>query len=68
MNTLKTVAVILIFAASTPLAASDTPRDMQQFNVTCPATKLLPVVDAAYHACDNGYVDGSCERFVEVMR
>jgi hypothetical protein len=68
MSNVQTVAVVLIVTFSIPLFAAEAPREIQQFNVICPAAKLLPVVDAAYNACNNGYVDGSCEKFVEVMR
>lgn len=68
MSNLKAVTIILILVASVPLLASEAPRDMRQFNVTCPAPKLLPVLDAAYHECNNGFADGSCERFVETFR
>ena len=67
MSNLKAVAIILILVASAPLLAKEAPRNMRQFNVTCPAPKLLPVLDAAYHECNNGY-EGSCERFVETFR
>ena len=65
---MKTVCLILILIASVPLFASEAPRDMHQFNVICPTPKLLPVLDRAYHECSNGFVNGSCERFVETFR
>jgi len=68
MSNLSGVALILILVVSVPLLAKEAPRDMRQFNVTCPAPKLLPVLDAAYHECNNGYVNGSCEKFVETFR
>jgi len=68
MSNLKAVAIILILVASVPVLGKEAPRDMRQFNVSCPAPKLLPVLDAAYHECHNGYVNGSCERFVETFR
>jgi len=37
-------------------------------NSSCPATTVLPQLDAAYHACANGYVDGSCQRFLEAFK
>ena len=60
------VLLSLIFAASA--LASEAPREMTQFNVTCPAQKLLPVLDAAYHECNKGFENGSCERFVETFK
>ncbi len=39
-----------------------------QPNSSCPATTVLPQLDAAYHACANGYVDGSCQRFIEAFK
>jgi hypothetical protein len=68
MGNLKAVTIILILAASVPLLASEAPRDMRQFNVTCPARKLLPILDTAYHDCNNGFVNGSCEEFVKTFR
>ncbi len=59
-------ALSLTFAASA--FASEAPLEMTQFNVTCPAQKLLPVLDAAYHECNKGFVNGSCERFVETFK
>lgn len=43
------------------------PVQAKEINVTCPAPKLLPILDAAYHSCRH-YADGSCERFVETFR
>jgi hypothetical protein len=37
-------------------------------NVTCSASKLLPTLDAAYHKCDRGFENGSCERFVQTLK
>jgi hypothetical protein len=68
MINLKTVSIILVLVASVPLLASEAPRDMRQFNVTCPASKLLPFLDANYHECSNGFVNGSCEMFVDIFR
>jgi hypothetical protein len=68
MRNLKATIVILLVTVSTPLIASEAPPDMQRFNVTCPASKLLPVLDQTYHECSNGFVNGSCERFVETFR
>jgi len=68
MINLKTVSIILVLVASVPLLASEAPRDMRQFNVTCPASKLLPFLDANYHECGNGFVNGSCEMFVDIFR
>jgi hypothetical protein len=39
-----------------------------QPNASCPAATVLPQLDAAYHACNNGYVDGSCQRFIELFK
>ena len=39
-----------------------------QSNVTCPASRLLPTLDAAYHQCDHGFENGSCETFVQTLQ
>jgi hypothetical protein len=36
-----------------------------QFNVTCPASALLPSLDTAYHECNHGWTNRGCERFVQ---
>ena len=36
-------------------------------NVECPAAKLGPVLDAAYHECSHGFENGSCDRFIETF-
>lgn len=44
---------------------------MHQFNVVCPTSKLLPILDAAYHECSNGIIfqgRKDCEKFVETFR
>jgi hypothetical protein len=43
-----------------PLAASAA-------NVTCPAGKLLPELDANYHECSHGFQNGSCHKFVQIF-
>jgi hypothetical protein len=50
--------------------AETAPADMHEFNVKCPAATLIPILDTAYHECNNGFVkkDGSCEKFVEVFK
>jgi hypothetical protein len=39
-----------------------------QSNVTCPAPRLLPALDAAYHQCNQGFENSSCENFVQTLR
>lgn len=68
MNNIIFISIILILAIFTPLFAIEAPQDMRQFNVTCPAARLLPVLDAAYHECNKGFENGSCERFVNTFR
>jgi hypothetical protein len=36
-------------------------------NVTCPASKLLPDLDANYHECSHGFQNGSCNKFVQII-
>jgi len=38
-----------------------------QSNVTCPASKLLPALDASYRKCRRGFENDSCERFVQTL-
>ena len=39
-----------------------------QSSVTCPASKLLPALDAAYHVCSHGFDNyDSCESFVQTF-
>ncbi len=70
MRNLKTITLILLtpLVFSSPLFAIERPAGIQKFNITCPASKLLPVIDTAYHDCHNGFVNGSCERFVETFQ
>jgi hypothetical protein len=34
----------------------------------CPAGRLLPEFDAAFHECGRGFENGSCKRFVAIFR
>jgi hypothetical protein len=68
MKHMKLFLITLIITISGPLYASEAPSSMKQFNVTCPTQKLLPVLDRAYHDCNNGFVNGSCEKFIETFR
>jgi hypothetical protein len=36
--------------------SSEAPKDMTQFNVRCPAKEIAPVLDHAYHECNNGMI------------
>jgi len=63
---LKTTAVIALMA-TVAVQAAEAPRTVEEFNVKCPAATLLPQLDAAYHECNKGSVDGSCEKFVETF-
>jgi hypothetical protein len=65
---LKTAITLMLVVFSTSLLASEAPPSVHQFNVTCPAPKLLPILDTSYHECNNGYANGSCEKFVETFR
>jgi len=60
---MKPLAVIALVGASA-VQASEAPPTMREFNVHCPASKLLPLLDSAYHECNKGLANGSCERFV----
>ena len=37
-------------------------------NLECPATVLVPQLDASYHQCSHKFENGSCEKFVRVFR
>lgn len=65
---MKTIAAVaLLFSLSGPLLAGDAPIGMTQFNVTCPAAKLLPQLDAAYHQCGHELQGESCDKFVSLF-
>jgi hypothetical protein len=70
MNALRNVAIFLIFATPLPSMAEKAPAGMHEFNVNCPAAKLIPILDTAFHECNNGFVKegGSCQKFVEVFK
>ncbi|WP_426701362.1 hypothetical protein ACPPVV_18735 [Rhodanobacter sp. Col0626] len=36
-------------------------------NVTWPASKLLPDLDASYHECGQEFQNGSCHKFVQIF-
>ena len=60
-----TTCAALIFTSA---LAAEAPLGMTEFNIVCPAKKLQPEFDAAYHDCNNGYENGSCGRFVTLFR
>jgi hypothetical protein len=70
MNTLKCIVIFLILADPLVLMAEEAPAGMHEFNVKCPAENLIPILDTAYHECNNGFVKkgSSCEKFVEVFK
>jgi hypothetical protein len=59
--------LILALGLASHVQCTEAPTSMKQFNVICPALVLLPVLDCAYHECNNGF-DGSCEKFVATLR
>ena len=61
MNQLNIVVIFMFSVVSTNVCAADT-------NMQCPAEKLLPELDDAYHECSNGYTNGSCKQFVSAFR
>jgi len=61
---LATIGTVLGASA----VGKEAPPGQTRFNVTCPAPRLLPVLDRAYHDCNHGFMDGSCEAFVESFR
>src|SRR5438874_10522170 len=61
------VATIGIVLGASALG-KEAPPGQTRFNVICPASQLLPVLDRAYHDCNHGFMDGSCEVFVESFR
>jgi hypothetical protein len=65
----RIVSLVLLLSASA-VAAKEAPASMHEFNVKCPTKALAPVLDRAYHECNNGYdiADGSCQKFVDVYR
>ena len=62
------VLLAISVLATSPASADKAPAGMTQFNVTCPAKRLAPEIDRAFHQCNVGYADGSCERFVNFFR
>jgi hypothetical protein len=67
MNLTLLLASAMMIPCATAFAV-EAPPGMSQFNVTCPTSKVLPVMDRAYHECSNGFVNGSCETFIESFR
>ncbi len=59
--------LLLLLAVPCHLFAGEAPPGMTRFNVQCPTPRLLPVIDAAYHECNNGYENGSCAKFVSLF-
>jgi hypothetical protein len=55
---------LLALVATLAVQASEAPPTMHAFNVQCPASRLLPQLDGAYHECNKAFENGSCERFV----
>jgi hypothetical protein len=69
MRPLQLIGFLATSLFTTALAFADkAPAGMTQFNVTCPAKRLAPEIDRAFHQCNVGYADGSCERFVSLFR
>lgn len=64
----RIMAVTVLYASSAFTVAAEAPPDMKTFNQTCPAKKLAPVIDHAYHECSNGYMNGSCEIFISTFQ
>ncbi len=64
MNLTRTLAFIAL-VIPTGIFGAEAPPGISQFNVTCPTSRVLPILDRAYHECSNGFVNGSCERFVD---
>lgn len=62
--------MILLPAFTTSVMAAEAPATMHQFNVTCPAAKLAPALDRAYHECRNGYdiPEGGCPKFLTIFK
>ena len=58
---MKPRAARLIFATALFVPAA------HAANVTCPASRLLPELDASYHECSHGFQNRSCERFVQAL-
>jgi hypothetical protein len=73
---MKTLTIFLLLLSGYTMAANagetlaaSAPQAKEHFNVTCPAKKLLPALDSAYHECSNGYGGGEhCENFVAIYR
>ena len=37
-------------------------------NIDCPAEKVMRELDASYHECNHGYQNGSCKKFVSIVK
>jgi hypothetical protein len=61
------LAALLILLGHLAAYAAEAQPGVGEFNVKCPAPKLLPLLDAAFHECNKGFVNGSCGRFVETL-
>jgi hypothetical protein len=56
-----------IWIVITLLLATFGAQSASSANISCPANNVAPQLDAAYHACSNGYIDGSCQRFLQAF-
>jgi hypothetical protein len=56
----KPLLAAMLLCVTTPALAGT--------NLDCPAPALLPQLDSAYHECNHGFQNGSCDRFVDLLR
>jgi hypothetical protein len=66
MRNILVLACLLL--SPTAVLASEAPSGMTQFNVMCPAQRLLSELDAAFHECGHELGGKSCSTFVSLFR
>lgn len=58
----------LVLTATVIVAGLAATSAADSANIACPANKVLPELDANYHECSHGFENGSCQRFVQLLK
>lgn len=67
---MKRYILILLFLIPTHTLAfsEEAPKDMREFNVTCPSKELCPILDQAFESCKSTNKTEVCSIYIQIFR
>jgi hypothetical protein len=65
----KSISIVIVILLTSVFGiAKEAPKGMTEFNVTCPAGELCPLLELSFDSCKSSKKEQVCSIFVEIFK